>query len=107
MKKFLSVVAVLMAILLNSLAWRRRTAAWSNGQSPSQPYKGVPPVDLTKKLGYMVLAPLNNENVGAALTSLKIYLPRADVKAGAGTLASVKRVRKRRWRPFPFRTPPA
>lgn len=86
MKKNLTAVAVLLAILIAALGAAAQGAAWSNGQSPSQPYKGVPPVDLTKKLGYMVLDPLNNENAGAALTSLKIYLPRADVKAGAGTL---------------------
>jgi hypothetical protein len=86
MKKFIAAVAVLTAILVSSLGAQAQGTAWSNGQSPSQPYKGVPPVDLQKKLGYMVLDPLNNENVGTALTSLKIYLPRADVKAGAGAL---------------------
>ena len=86
MKKLISVVAALLAILVSLIAQAQGTA-WSNGQSPSQPYKGVPPVDLQKKLGYMVLDPLNNENADAALKNLKIYLPRTDVKAGKGTIS--------------------
>ncbi len=60
--------------------------AWSNGQSPQQPYAGVPPVDLTQKLGYMVLDPLNNEDLAVAPNALRIYLPRADVQAGEGEI---------------------
>jgi hypothetical protein len=88
MKKFFPVLAIMMTFVLlgGALASAETTATWSNGQSPQQPYKGVPPVDLTKKLGYMVLDPLNNENVDPAVNVLNIYLPRDDVKAGAGTL---------------------
>lgn len=80
------IILVLLAMLVSSLGAAAQGTAWSNGQSPSQPYKGVPPVDLSKKLGYMVLDPLHNDSVLTALTNLKIYLPRADVKAGAGSL---------------------
>jgi uncharacterized membrane protein len=86
MKKLFSYIAALLALILFALPGMAEASAWSNGQSPSQPYKGVPPADLTQKLGYMVLDPLNKENVNAPLTSLKIYLPREDVKAGAGSL---------------------
>jgi len=75
-----------LALLGGALASAESAATWSNGQSPQQPYKGVPPVDLTKKLGYMVLDPLNNENVSTAINSLVIYLPRTDVQAGDGSL---------------------
>jgi len=60
--------------------------AWSDGLSAAQPYKGVPPVDLTKKLGYMVLDPLNNSNADGVVDALRIYLPRTDVEPGGGVL---------------------
>ena len=88
MRKFVSMLAVLLALMFaGTQALAESAALWSNGQSPSQPYKGVPPVDLTQKLGYMVFAPLSNDNVDAVLTSLTIYLPREDVKAGEGALS--------------------
>ncbi len=88
MKKILQALVILMTLVLltGMSASAQSVAKWSNGQSPEQPYKGVPPVDMTKKLGYMVLDPLNNENVDTAINVLKIYLPRSDVKAGDGTL---------------------
>ena len=88
MKKTLRILAIVMALALlgGALASAESAATCSNGQSPQQPYKGVPPVDLTKKLGYMVLDPLNNENVSTAINSLVIYLPRTDVQAGDGSL---------------------
>jgi hypothetical protein len=64
----------------------REVEIWSNGQSAEQPYAGVPPVDLTEKLGYMMLNPINNSNVDAPLNTLRIYLPRTDVAGGEGAL---------------------
>ncbi|NLF29243.1 MAG: hypothetical protein GX592_15230 [Clostridiales bacterium] len=88
MRTILRILAIMMALALlgGALTSAESAATWSNGQSPQQPYKGVPPVDLTKKLGYMVLDPLNNENVDTAINSLIIYLPRTDVQAGDGAL---------------------
>ncbi len=88
MRKFVSLLAVLLALVFASAqAFAESAPVWNNGQSPSQPYKGVPPVDLTQKLGYMVFTPLNNDNADDVLTSLTIYLPREDVKAGEGALS--------------------
>ncbi len=87
MKKLVSTLAILAALVaFCAPALAESAAAWSNGQSPAQPYKGVPPVNLSKKLGYMVLDPLNNENADGASGILRIYLPRVDVKAGAGSI---------------------
>lgn len=86
-KRFVQALAIALALALGgALAAAEAFPAWDNGQSPGQPYEGVPPVDLTKKLGYMVLDPLNSENVDTAVNALRIYLPRADAAAGDGTL---------------------
>lgn len=77
---------LIAALLLTAPGLGEAGPVWSNGQSPAQPYKGVPPVDLSKKLGYMVLDPLNNSNADGALDTLRIYLPRTDVRAGDGAL---------------------
>jgi len=100
MKKTLRILAIVMALALlgGALASAESAATWSNGQSPQQPYKGVPPVDLTKKLGYMVLDPLNNENVSTAINSLVIYLPRTDVRRATGRSGCMKRASRRRFR---------
>ncbi len=88
MKKFFQALAILLSIALmgGAIAVAESSAKWSNGQCPDQPYAGVPPVDLTKKLGYMVLDPLNNETLDTAVNALHIYLPRGDAVLGDGTL---------------------
>lgn len=86
MKKLALMLAVLLLALSALPALGEAAPLWSNGQSPAQPYKGVPPVDLAKKLGYMVLDPLNNANADGVLDTLRIYLPRTDVQPGDGVL---------------------
>ena len=84
MKKLALMLAIVLLLALPAVS--EAIPVWSDGRSPAQPYRGVPPVDLTKKLGYMVLDPLNNSNADGVLDALRIYLPRTDVRAGDGVL---------------------
>jgi hypothetical protein len=87
MKRFVAAVSFVLALVVCCApVMAEAFPVWSNGQSAQQPFEGVSPVDLTEQLGYMVLDPLNNENVDVALDELKIYLPRTDVQAGEGLL---------------------
>ena len=59
---------------------------WREGMSPAKPYAGVPEVDLTERLGYMMFYPTDKEPADCACQELCLYLPREDVKAGEGKL---------------------
>ncbi len=57
---------------------------WREGLSAAKPYEGVPEVDLSEKLGYIVYSPMNSQEAKNSCQRLFIYLPRKDVKAGDG-----------------------
>lgn len=59
---------------------------WREGMSPAKPYEGVPEVDLTERLGYMLFYPTDRNPAENACQELCLYLPREDVKAGEGKL---------------------
>lgn len=59
---------------------------WREGLSPSKPYAGVPAVDLSKQLGYMIFSPTKTRDVENSCQRLYVYLPRKDVKAGEGLM---------------------
>lgn len=61
------------------------TALASDWQ-PGKPYEGVPEVDLTQSLGYVMFYPNSELAVNHACQRLYVYLPRTDVKAGSGSL---------------------
>ncbi len=81
MKKF---VAFILAVLIcTSTAF---ATEWVDGRSASKPYAGLPAVDLSEKLGYMMFYPNAKMIVEGCCRTLYVYLPRTDVKAGKGTL---------------------
>ena len=61
-------------------------ADWYEGTGPSKPYTGVPEVNLSEKIGYMMFYPSEGMPAAHACQHLMIYLPREDVVAGEGTL---------------------
>ena len=73
-------IALLLLVLL-MFAGVAQAAEWSEGTTPSQPYLGVPEVDLSKDFGYLMLYP--NEILSAEhfCQRLFIYTPREDVEA--------------------------
>ena len=79
MKKAITLLLVLL--MLVGVA----QAEWREGTSPSQPYEGVPNVDLSEEFGYLMLYPNdNNLQVEHFCQRLYIYTPREDVKASDG-----------------------
>ena len=82
MKK-LMVWSLVLVLMCAGLA---QAAEWSDGRSPSQPYVGVPEVNLNEIMGYMMFYPSAKMTKDYACQRLFIYLPREDVKAGKGTL---------------------
>ena len=60
-------------------------AQWENGRSPSQPYAGVPELDLNTTMGYIMLYPREKMPAEHFCDVLEIYLPREDIVAGSGS----------------------
>ena len=66
-------------------------AEWAEGTGPSQPYTGVPEVNLDEEMGYMMFYPIDKADLGVrmrvetACQRLYVYLPREDVKAADAT----------------------
>lgn len=81
MKKI--IVAMLALVLLCASA---SAASWPEGLGPQKPYTGSPEVDFSQTIGYMMLMPVNGERCRPGTMTLKIYLPREDVRAGEGVL---------------------
>lgn len=77
------IVALTLTMLLLCAA-TAQAAQWRDGLSPSQPYSGVPEVDLSEQMGYMMLYPNEMAPAAHGCQKLFIYLPREDVKAGDG-----------------------
>ena len=78
-------IAVLVLAMLLLCAATAQAAQWREGLSPSQPYAGVPAVDLSEQMGYMMFYPNAMVSAEHGCQKLFIYLPREDVKAGDGT----------------------
>lgn len=79
MKRWIALFVLMVLMAPAALA-----ATWEDGRSPAKPYVGVPEVDLSKTLGYMMFYPnskMSAEHIGR---ELRIYLPRRDVEAGKG-----------------------
>lgn len=77
--------AILLAMLM-LCACVAQAAEWADGKSPSKPYSGVPEVNLSENIGYMMFYPNPTMRIQYACQRLFIYLPREDVKAGNGQL---------------------
>ena len=82
MKKIL-VLMLAMLIMSSGMAY---AAEWQNGLSPSQPYEGLPAVDLETEFGYQMVLPRGELGAEMACDKLYIFLPRDDVKAGSGKI---------------------
>lgn len=76
------IVALVLAMLL--CVATAQAAQWPEGTSPSQPYTGVPEVNLNEQLGYMMFYPNASVPAEHSCQKLFIYLPREDVKATEG-----------------------
>lgn len=78
-------IALMLLVVLTFPA-AALAASWEGGRSPSQPYIGVPEVDLETTLGYMMFYPNSTMPAEHFCKKLMVYLPRRDVKAGKGQL---------------------
>lgn len=81
MKKCLIACALALLMTATPVA-----AEWKEGRSPAQPYAGVPEVDLSQTMGYIMMYPRTKMPAEHFCDKLEIYLPREDVKLGDGTL---------------------
>ena len=77
-------IAILLACLL--LVSAAQAAEWAEGRSAAQPYSGVPEVDLSKTIGYIMLYPRTKVPAHNFCDVLEIYLPREDVELNEGKL---------------------
>lgn len=75
MMKRLTAVFLAMLLLFSATA----LADWEEGLGPHKPYRTSREIDLTTQIGYMMFHPNANMPVAGAKT-LRIYLPREDVK---------------------------
>ena len=85
MKKIIAICLVLMMLMTASLAFAEST--WSAGLSPQKPYSGSPEADFNKSIGYMMLLPLTETNTTPGAITLQIFMPRADVQLGEGSVS--------------------
>ena len=81
MKKWIA--TLLVFVLLTGVAF---AAEWPEGRSASQPYAGVPEVDLSQTIGYFLIYPRAKLPAEVFCNVLEFYLPREDIKLGQGTL---------------------
>lgn len=72
--------------MLLALALLCAGSALASEWQPGKPYKGVPEMDLTQVLGYMVFSPNSGLTADLVCQRLYLYLPREDVEAGEGSL---------------------
>ena len=81
MKKLICLVMACLLCVPCALA-----AEWGEGLSAAKPYQGVPEVDLSESMGYIVMYPDQRLPIEKFCDTLEIYLPREDIAAGEGTL---------------------
>ncbi len=81
MKKLIAILLVCM--LLASAA---SAAEWTEGLGPHKPYSGVPELDLTQTIGYIMMYPRTKMPAKYFCDALQIYLPREDLALNEGTL---------------------
>ena len=78
MKKAISLLLALLILCTGT--------ALATEWQPGRPYEGVPEIDLTQSLGYIIFYPNDTLNVEHACQYLYVYLPRTDVEVGSGSL---------------------
>ena len=72
--------------LILLMAGTSMAAEWPQGRDPSQPYSGVPRIDLEQKMGYIFLYPRVKVPAYEYCDTLEIYLPRDDIELAGGFL---------------------
>ena len=85
MKRIIAILVVCMLCLTSAYA-----AEWAEGRSAAQPYAGVPEVDLTQTMGYIMMYPRTKLPARFFCDALEMYLPREDIVLGEGTLTLYK-----------------
>ena len=81
MKRIITFILLFTLCLGTALA-----SEWQEGLGPGKPYRAVPEVDLSERLGYMVFYPSQALPAKNMCRTLSIYLPREDVRIGHGTI---------------------
>ena len=79
-------IALMAALAMMMTAVPLQAAEWKEGLGPQQPYAGVPEVDLTQTMGYIMLYPRDKMPAEHFCDTLNIYLPREDIVRGTGEL---------------------
>lgn len=79
-------IALMAALAMMVTVMPVQAAEWKEGLGPQQPYAGVPEVDLTQTMGYIMLYPRDKMPAEHFCDSLNIYLPREDIVRGTGEL---------------------
>lgn len=81
MKRLIALTILCVLCLGTALA-----TEWPEGLGPGKPYSTVPEINLDEKLGYMMFYPSEDMPVTGVCRTLRLYLPREDVRIGDGTL---------------------
>ena len=81
--KRLTAVLLVILMLTGGVAM---AAEWPAGRSAAQPFSGVPEVDLTQSMGYILRMPREQLPAYFFCGDLEIYLPREDIQRGKGKL---------------------
>ena len=79
--------AIALALAMLLLGGAVAAADWREGTSPAMPYDGVPEMDLSKQIGYMMFYPQADIPAQNMCQKLCIYLPREDATAGEGVVS--------------------
>lgn len=79
-------IAMMAALAMMLTVVPVSAAEWKEGLGPQQPYAGVPEVDLTQTMGYIMLYPRDKMPAEHFCDTLNIYLPRTDIVRGTGQL---------------------
>ena len=79
------IMALALFLLMLSMA-AAQAAEWGEGKSPDNPYSGLPAMELSETVGYMMPYPNAAMSAQNSCQYLMLYLPREDMQAGEGTL---------------------
>ena len=75
---------MLGAILLSLACLPVSAAEWKEGLGPAKPYSGVPEIDLSTNMGYLMTYPRDKMPASHFCDRIEMYLPREDITRGTG-----------------------
>ena len=59
----LATLLLALALLLSAAGLAESAGGWREGLSAAKPYEGVPEVDLSERMGYMMFGPVNGKSI--------------------------------------------